>query len=80
MSPAHLRSVSKHAPLITVVIAAVAITIHLGLAGYAVTNWHWSVAAVAGVAIVLVGKVLLAVGYRRVRTDRRRAQREPDNP
>jgi Kef-type K+ transport system membrane component KefB len=80
VKPTHLRSVGKHAPLITTVVAAFAVAVHLGLAGYAVTNWHWSLAAIASIAIALTGKVLLALGYRRVRTNRQLAQREPDKP
>lgn len=73
MTPAHIRSGSRrHAPVLLAVVVTAMVAVHLGLAGYAVTHWGWTAAAIGGVAAMLAGKLLLIMGFRSARNWRRR--------
>lgn len=61
-----------HVSLSVAVVVTMTVVIHLGVAGYAVTNWHWSFAVVAAVTALLTGKVLLIVRSRTVWSRRHR--------
>lgn len=74
MTPVHLRWLPRRhqMPVLLVVVAALALAAHLGFFAFAVTQWHWTLSAIGVVALLLLGKVLVIVGYRTARMKRRR--------
>jgi hypothetical protein len=71
VTPAHIRPTrGRRVPLLLAVALAAVIAAHLGVAGYAVTNWGWSLAVIGGAAAMLGAKMLLILGYRTARRHR----------
>ncbi len=70
MRLAHLRTAARRHSPVLVVVPVVALAVHLGLAGYALAHWRWSLPALAAIAALIAVKVLLFTGFRALRRRR----------
>jgi hypothetical protein len=72
MRTGHRHTTPAHRPLPLLLLAALAVlAIHLGLAGYAITDWRWSLTAIGVTAALLIGKTGLLIGLRVARGQRK---------
>jgi hypothetical protein len=79
-----MRSPDRHPvtrnwiPLTLAVVAVVLLIVHVGVAGYAVTHWRWSLPMLAALAGLVAAKLLLFTRVRTLRARRRAAALAPE--
>lgn len=72
MRTKHRHAALAHRPLQLLLLAALALlAIHLGLAGYAIAHWRWSLTAIGVAAALAIGKTGLLIGLRAARGHRK---------